>query len=180
MQITKNKVVTFEFKVTDEAGTVLDNSEEVGAYPYVHGIGHLIPGLETEMEGKFLGDSFSISIPPDQGYGERDYTLIQSIPRDRFEGIGDLEVGIRLEMQDQTGTHIATVTEIDDSTVTLDGNHPLAGLTLNFDVNVVGVREATAEEIDHGHVHSAGCHDDDCNCGCDGDDCNTGCCNTDQ
>ncbi len=154
MRIASNRVATFEFKVTDMAQQVLDSSEESGAYPYLHGMGHLIPGLETEMEGRSPGDSFSVSIPPNKAYGDRDDTLVQKIPRDRFEGMEDLHEGMMVEAhyEDETEGRVMTVTSIDDQWVTIDGNHPLAGLTLNFEITVKDVREATPEEIDQGRA----------------------------
>lgn len=168
MQITKNKVATFGFTVINESGQTLDSSKESGLFSYVHGIGYLIPGLESAMEGKSAGDSFSISVLPAQGYGERDESLVQVIPRSVFDGIGDLDVGLQLQLEDQNGTKIAAVTRIEEDNVTLDGNHPLAGVTLNFAIDIVDVRDATEEELDHGHPAGQ----DDCGCGCQDDCCN--------
>ncbi len=173
MQITKNKVATFDFKVTNEKGDVLDSSEEVGAFPYVHGTGYLIPGLEAEMEGKTVGDSFSVAVTPEQAYGEWDEAMIQTLPPDALQGI-DVQVGMQLEAGYEGGSRIVTVTKIDESGVTLDGNHPLAGLALNFDVTIVDVRDATPEEMEQGHLHMpGGCHDS-CGCGCE-DECDDEC-----
>ena len=154
MRIASNRVATFEFKVTDMAQQVLDSSEESGPYPYLHGMGHLIPGLEMEMEGRSPGDSFSVSIPPNKAYGDRDDTLVQKITRDRFEGMEDLHEGMMVEAhyENETEGRVMTVTRIDEEWVTIDGNHPLAGLTLNFDITVKDVREATPEEIDQGRA----------------------------
>jgi len=178
MQITKNKVASFDFKVTDTQGEVLDSSDQIGPFEYLHGIGFLIPGLETEMEGKAVGDSFSATIPPAQAYGERDESIVQVLPPDAMQGI-DVEVGMQLEAGDDGGSRIVTITKIDDSGITIDGNHPLAGLTLNFDVSIVAVRDATPEELEQGHLHMPeGCHDN-CGCGCDdecGDECGGGHC----
>ena len=150
MQVALNRVATFEFKVTDEAGELLDSSAESGAYPYLHGTGHLIPGLESEMEGKAAGDTFSVLVPPALGYGERDESLVQAIPADRFAGMDDLHEGMMVEAHYENETRIMTVTGIDDEWVTIDGNHPLSGLTLNFEVTVINVREATPEELAQG------------------------------
>lgn len=169
MQITKNKVASFDFEVTDEKGTTLDSSDQIGPFEYIHGIGFLIPGLENEMEGKAVGDSFSAAIPPAQAYGERDESIIQVLPSDAIQGI-DIEVGMQLEAGYDGGSRIVTVTKIDESGITVDGNHPLAGLTLNFDVTIVDVRDATPEELEHGHLQMpGGCHDN-CECGCE-DEC---------
>jgi FKBP-type peptidyl-prolyl cis-trans isomerase SlyD len=162
MQITKNKVATFDFTVIGEDGELLDSSQELGPFSYIHGIGYLIPGLESAIEGKSSGDSFSVSVPPAQGYGERDESLLYVIPKEKFAGIGDLEVGVQLQVEDQNGTRMVEVTKIEEDRVTLDGNHPLAGKTLNFDITIVDVRDATEEELEHGHPMGQ----DDCGCGC--------------
>lgn len=173
MQVAKDKVVSFEFKVTDENGQLLDSSEGIGAFPYIHGNGYLIQGLESAMEGKSSEDSFSVTIPPALAYGLREENMIQTIPRDRFEGI-ELEVGMKLEAGYQGGSRVVTVTGIDDSGVTLDGNHPLAGMTLNFDVTIIDIRNATPEELEHGHPQMGGCHSD-CGCGCEMNSCEDTC-----
>lgn len=165
MQISRNKVATFDFTVTDESGLMLDSSKKSGLLSYIHGIGSLIPGLESAMEGKSAGDSFSVSVLPAQGYGERDESLLQVIPRSVFKEIEDLEVGIEVRIEDENGVRLAAVSKIDDDNVTLDGNHPLAGITLNFDVDIVDVRNATKEELEHGCVggrNDCGCHDACC------------------
>ena len=175
MQVAKDKVVSFEFKVTDEQGQVLDSSEGMGAFPYIHGNGYLIPGLEAAMEGKSPQDSFSVSVPPELGYGEREENLSQVIPRAGLEGI-ELEIGMKLEAQYKGGSRIVTITEIDDTSVTLDGNHPLAGMTINFDVTVIDVRDATPEELQHGHPIMPGQADGcGCGCGCEEDVCDDTC-----
>jgi len=166
MQITKNKVATFEFTVTGESGEVLDSSKESGPFPYIHGIGYLVPGLESALEGKSSGDSFSVSVSPAQGYGERDESRLHVVPKDKFEGIDDLSVGMQLQAKDPNGIGVVTVTKIEEEGVTLDGNHPLAGRTLNFDVTVGEVRDATKEELDNGHLHGDGCHEDGCQHDC--------------
>lgn len=171
MQITKNKVATFDFQVTDDGGLVLDSSEQHGPFAYVHGIGYLIPGLEEALEGREAGEAFSISIPPVKAYGERDDALVQTLAKEQFAGIRDLHVGMRLEAHYDDGPRAMTVTRIDDESVTIDGNHPLAGMTLNFDVTVVEVREATSEELAYGHPFFEG----GCDCGCGGD-CSDECC----
>ena len=139
MQIALNRIATFEFKVTDEAGELLDSSDESGAYPYLHGTGHLIPGLESQMEGKSAGDSFKILVPPALGYGERDESLVQSIPRDRFAGMEDLHEGMMVEAHYESETRVMTVTGIDDEWVVIDGNHPLAGQDLVFEVELIEI-----------------------------------------
>ncbi len=152
MKIASSRVVTYEFKVTDETGEILDSSEDSGQYTYLHGNGQLVPGLESEMEGKSPGDSFFVTVRPAQGYGERDESLIQDIPRDRFAGIENLYEGMMVEAHYKDETRTMTVTRIDNEMVTVDANHPLAGLTLNFEITIVDVREATPEELETGSV----------------------------
>jgi FKBP-type peptidyl-prolyl cis-trans isomerase SlyD len=150
MQIATNRIATFEFKVTDEAGELLDSSAESGPYPYLHGVGHLIPGLESQMAGKSTGDSFSVTVPPDLGYGERDESMVQKIASDKFAGMDDLHEGMMVEAHYENETRVMTITSLDEEWVTVDGNHPLAGLTLNFEVTVIDVREATPKELEQG------------------------------
>ncbi len=186
MQITKNKVATFDFVVTDENGDVMDSSAHSGAFPYIHGIGYLVPGLEKVMEGRTVGERFSATIPPADAYGERDESLMMKVPMEKFQGIDELELGTQIQVGFEDGTQIMTVTDIEENQVTLDGNHPLAGKTLNFDVSIVDIRDATPEELEHGHpfiegMDSCGCHHDShgyhgdhhdsgngCDCGCSG------------
>lgn len=149
MTINKDKVVSFHYKLTDDQGTVLDSSEGGEAFSYLHGSHMIVPGLEGQLEGKAKGAKFKAVIPPEQGYGEFNAELLQRVPRGNF-GDQDVQVG----MQFQAGEHtIVTVQEVTDQDVLVNGNHPLAGVTLNFDVEVTDVREATAEEVAHGHVH---------------------------
>lgn len=158
MLIAKDHVVEIDYTLTDDAGTVLDSSQGRGPLAYLHGAGNIIPGLESELEGKIAGASFKVSIAPAQAYGERNESLINVVPKQELAEIPDLEVGIQLQAQSPQGIQIFTVTEIGDSTVTLDGNHPLAGVTLHFAVEVINVRVATEEELSHGHVHGPGGH----------------------
>jgi len=161
MQIAKDKVVKLEYTLKNPEGEVLDTSEGRQPLAYLHGRGAIIPGLETALDGKDEGESLQVTIEPDEGYGNRDDNLIQSVPRDKFEGVDEIKPGMQFTAQTQVGPRVITVTDIndDDNTVTIDANHPLAGMTLNFDVAVVEVREATAEELEHGHVHGPGGHE---------------------
>jgi len=164
MQVTKDKVVSFDFEVTDHQGVVLDSSKRAGPIPYIHGNGYLIPGLEEAMEGRIAQDSFAVSVPPSKAYGERMDHLIQAIPRENFQGI-DLEVGMQLEAQSPQGSTLITVKDFDENNVTIDRNHPLAGQTINFDITIVDVRDATPDELQHGHPMTGGA------CSCDDDAC---------
>jgi FKBP-type peptidyl-prolyl cis-trans isomerase SlyD len=159
MQVAKEKVVRIHYTLTDEQGDLLDSSEGHEPLTYLHGAGTIVPGLESALEGKAAGDKLTVTVPPEEGYGSRDDELIQAVPRDRFPA-EDLEVGMRFHARGEDDSRIVTITAIDDQNVTVDANHPLAGVTLAFDVTVVEVRDATAEELHHGHVHGeGGAHD---------------------
>ena len=154
MLIKKNSVVSFHYALSDNDGKLLDSSHGNDPFAYLHGSGMIVRGLEIEMEGKKAGDKFKAVVPPANGYGEFDAQLLQRVPMEKF-GEQKVEEG----MQFQGGEHgVFTVKEVADDQVLLDGNHPLAGVTLNFNVEVTDVREATAEELSHGHVHGAGGH----------------------
>lgn len=155
MQITQNTVASIEYTLKDNEGQVLDTSEGREPLTYLHGSGNLVPGLEAALEGNGEGDSVSVTVEPAEGFGERDENLIQQVPKAAFEGVDSIEAGMRFQASDESGQgRIVTVTEVADDEVTVDANHPLAGVPLNFDVNVVEVRAASEEEIEHGHVHT--------------------------
>ncbi len=158
MQIENEKVVTLHYKLTDDKGEVIDQSND-GSFAYLHGAKNIIPGLEDALTGKNAGDKFDVTIAPEQGYGERNDAMLQEVPKEMFESGADIQVGTQFHAQGPNGeTLVVTVVEVKDDKVVVDGNHPLAGVPLNFDVEVVDVRDATAEEIEHGHVHGAGGH----------------------
>lgn len=159
MQISPNKVVSIHYTLKNDAGDVLDTSSGREPLAYLHGSGNIIPGLEKALEGKSSGEKMNVSIAPEEGYGERHEGLIQDVPRDAFQGVEDIQPGMQFHAQGPSGPMVVTVKEVGDNTVKVDGNHPLAGETLHFDVEVADVREATAEEQEHGHVHGAGGHD---------------------
>lgn len=154
MVVQNDSVVTIAYTLTDEAGVVIDSSKEHGDLAYLHGHQNIIPGLEEALEGKEPGENLTVTVPPAKGYGDRDDQAVFEVPRDRLPADAELELGMQFQAQDGNGqSRIVTLTNIEDDTVMLDGNHPLAGQTLNFDVEVRDVREATEEERDHGHVH---------------------------
>lgn len=155
MKIEKDKVGIIEYVLTDASGEELDASKG-NPLAYLHGHGNLIPGLEKELAGKAVGDKFNATIAAEEAYGERVEQLVQTVPSSMFQGVEELEVGMRFEAQSEQGMHSVEITNIDGDQVTVDGNHPLAGVALTFDVEVTGVREATADEIDHGHAHGDG------------------------
>ena len=158
MQIAKNKVVSIDYKLTDKNGEIIDTSEGREPLAYLHGNGGLIPGLEAELDGKSINDTFSVSIPPEKAYGMRDNSLVQSIPRSEFEMSDQLKIGMQFQAQNEYGVQLLTITNIEGDNITVDANHPLAGEILNFDVTVKEIRDATAEELQHGHVHGPGGH----------------------
>lgn len=158
MKIEKDKVVSIEYTLRDDSGEVLDSSEGREPLAYLHGNGNLIPGLEAQLEGRSANESLKVSVAPADGYGEFDAAQIVDVPRSQFTGVADLAVGMQFTASGPEGQRVVTVTKVGLETVTVDGNHPLAGQTLNFDVKIVDVRDATSDEISHGHVHGAGGH----------------------
>jgi FKBP-type peptidyl-prolyl cis-trans isomerase SlyD len=159
MSIKQDSVVTLHYTLKDETGQVIDSSAEDEPLSYLHGHGNLIPGLERELLGKSAGDKLNVKVPAADGYGEYDTQLVQEVSRKALRGVKNVKVGMRLSAQTEHGRHAVTVTRVGEEAVTLDGNHPLAGKNLNFDVEIKDVREATAEELSHGHVHGPGDHD---------------------
>jgi FKBP-type peptidyl-prolyl cis-trans isomerase SlyD len=158
MTITKGSVVLFDYTLTDDEKDIIDSSKDSGPLAYLHGEGQIVKGLEKAMEGRGAGDSFKISVSPAEGYGLPDPAKIATVTADQIEGGEELEEGMQLEASSDAGEQIVVVTKIEGNKVTLDGNHPLAGMTLHFDIMIREVRAATAEEIEHGHVHGPGGH----------------------
>jgi FKBP-type peptidyl-prolyl cis-trans isomerase SlyD len=158
MHVAKHKVVSINYTLKDDAGAVLDSSTGGDPLAYIHGIGNLVPGLERELEGKQAGDKLKVSIAAQDGYGERDAELVQQVPKRMFDGANAIEPGMRFHAMGEGGVRVVTVTRVVGDMVTVDGNHPLAGQTLHFDVEVMAVRDATREELDHGHVHGPDGH----------------------
>ena len=152
MKIAKDSVVSIHYTLKDGAGAVIDSSDGNEPLAYIHGIGNLVPGLEAALEGKTSGDKLAVTVAPTEGYGPRDDKLVQKVPKRMFEG------GVEIGMRFHAGPSVVTVTHIQGDMVTIDANHALAGVTLNFDVEVTKVREATSEELMHGHVHGVGGH----------------------
>ena len=156
MRVEKHKVVSFDYSLKSADGDLLDSSEGGEPLEYVHGIGAIIPGLERVLEGRAEGETFDAVIAPEDGYGAREDGLVQQVARDQFEMEGELEVGTQFIAETEVGEHPFVVTAIEGDVVTVDGNHPLAGVALHFQIAVRGVREATAEELEHGHTHPGG------------------------
>ncbi len=184
MIIQKDRVVSIEYELKDEKGEVIDSS--IGGDPlvYMHGNQNIIPGLERELEGKKANDKLSCKIAAADAYGERDEELVFAVPRKEFADSDKVQPGMQFQAHQEDGVHIVTVVSINDKEVTVDSNHPLAGKPLHFNVTVKDVREATPEELEHGHVHGeegcgGGCGGDcgdDCECGDDSEEgCGSGC-----
>lgn len=158
MLIADRAVVCIHYTLTNDKGEVLDSSEGREPLAYLHGQGNIIAGLESALLGKTAGDKLKVRIEPAQGYGVRDERMVQQVPRRAFQGVKDLQVGMRFQSQGPEGPASVVVTRVAGDMVTVDGNHPLAGEHLNFAVEITEVREASAEELSHGHVHGPGGH----------------------
>ena len=158
MKIAENAVVVIDYKLTDNDGEVIDSSEGAGPLAYLHGAGNIIPGLEAALLDKVAGDDVTASIEPVDAYGERQEDMKQEVPKELFGGIDNIEVGMQFQSDTDQGPVMVTVVSIGDEMITVDGNHPLAGVHLNFDVTIREVREASKEELEHGHVHGEGGH----------------------
>jgi FKBP-type peptidyl-prolyl cis-trans isomerase SlyD len=158
MQISDNKVVFIDYTLTNDEGEVIDTSKGSEPLAYIQGVGNIIPGLESALEGHQTGDSLKVSIPPEQGYGLRNEDSLRTFPREAFSGIDEIEEGMQFMAQLEDSQQMFTVVTVEEDTVVADANHPLAGMTLNFDVTVRDVRDATDEELSHGHAHAGGHH----------------------
>lgn len=160
MKIAQNRVVQMHYTLTDEDGRTIDTSEGHEPLAYIQGIGNVIPGLEDALEGKAKGDKLQVTIAPEDGYGPRVDEMVQTVAKEGFksEEGEDLVAGMQVQIETNNGPSIAMVTKIEGEEVILDLNHPLAGVTLNFDIEVVDVRASTDEEVEHGHVHGPGGH----------------------
>jgi FKBP-type peptidyl-prolyl cis-trans isomerase SlyD len=154
MQISKHKVASIHYTLTDNDGKILDSSSGREPLTYIQGIGNLIPGMEEGLEGKSKGEKLSLKISPEKGYGVKDEALTQRVPRTAF---GGQEVKVGMQFQTNQGG-VVTVTHVGLSEITVDANHPLAGVELNFAVEIMDIRLATEDEIAHGHVHGPGGH----------------------
>lgn len=159
MTIAQNKVVSIDYTLTNNAGEVLDSSQGRGPLEFIFGTGQIIPGLEEALLGKVKGDKFQVNISPEKAYGVRNDAMMQEIPRTQFPPEQNVEVGMEFHAQSPQGTIMVTIAKIEGDVITIDGNHPLAGVALNFDVEVVNVAEMTEK-------NSAS--DSSCGCGCNG------------
>ncbi|MBF7730404.1 FKBP-type peptidyl-prolyl cis-trans isomerase [Pseudomonas sp. N040] len=159
MLIAVNKAVSIDYTLTNDAGEVIDSSAGGTPLVYLHGAGNIIVGLEKALEGKRAGDELKVVVEPQDAYGEFSAELVAVLGRDMFEGVDELEVGMQFHASGPDGSmQIVTIRDLDGDEVTVDGNHPLAGQRLTFQVKVIDVRDAHAEELAHGHVHGEGGH----------------------
>ena len=159
MTIAEKCVVSIDYTLRDKKGEVIDSSGTGEPLSYIHGTGALIPGLEKELEGKKKGDKLTVTVEPKDGYGEFMPQLIQKLPKENFQGVDELEVGMEFQASSADGhSMVVRIDTIEGDEVTINGNHPLAGMALEFEVAIADVREASAEELDHGHAHGAGGH----------------------
>lgn len=158
MKIADESVVTFHFTLKDDKGQVIESS--VGSEPlvYLHGSSAIVPGLEEALNGRTQGDKFQVNLPPEKAYGERDERLVQKIPINQFPKSEKLKPGMQFQAQGPDGAMIFTIKQVNDADVVVDANPELAGMTLNFDIEVTEVRKATKDELEHGHAHGPGGH----------------------
>jgi FKBP-type peptidyl-prolyl cis-trans isomerase SlyD len=158
MQIAEKTIVQIHYTLKNAAGDLIDSSEGQEPLAYLHGAGSIVEGLESALAGKTVGDKLDVTVEPERGYGDRREDLVQDVDRSNFVGVDNIEVGMQFLAQTPWGEQPVTVMAVADDSVQLDGNHPLAGETLNFSVEVVNVREASEEELQHGHAHGEGGH----------------------
>jgi len=158
MLIDNNKVITINYTLKDDTGKLIDESKD-GSFCYLHGADNIIPGMEQALHGKTKADQLELSLKPEEAYGEYVEALTQVVDRAMFDVDDTIEAGMQFHAQSENGqTIMITVTQVDGDNITIDGNHPLAGETLHYDITVIDIRDATEEEISHGHVHTPG-HD---------------------
>jgi len=156
MKIAKNNVVVMHYAVSDSEGTLIDSSYEDKPMEIIQGTGYLIPGLDDALIDHEAGDKFEVAVACEDAYGERHDDYVQTVPREVLAGVEDLALGTQLRATTDDGEQTVIVIDVQDDEITVDGNHPLSGLDLSFDVEILEVREATTEELQHGHVHREG------------------------
>jgi len=154
MKIAPNKVVVMHYAVSDSEDTLIDSSYDHAPLAIIHGTGYLIPGLEDALVDRLVGDKFEVEVSAKNAYGERQDGYVQTIPKAMFAEIEDLDVGTQLRATTDEGEQTVIVIDVQDEEITVDGNHPLAGIDLKFDVEILEIRDATEDELAHGHVHS--------------------------
>ena len=156
MKIAENKVVVLHYAVSDSEDTLIDSSYDHKPLSIIQGTGYLIPGLEEALTDHIAGDKFEVAVEAEQAYGQRFDEYVQTVPKNMFAGVEDLDVGTQLRATTDDGEQTVIVIDVQEDEITVDGNHPLAGFDLKFDVEILEVRDATADELAHGHVHGEG------------------------
>jgi len=159
MEAQQDNVVSIHYVLRDSEGEIIDQSAEGQPLTYLHGHSNIVPGLEKAIEGKGQGDEVKATVTPEEGYGEYREELVQTVNKEAFQGVDDIAPGMSFQADSDAGPMIVTIKAVEGEEVTVDGNHVLAGQTLDLTVNVADVREATSEEIEHGHVHDGHTHD---------------------
>ena len=157
--ISKNSVVTLDYQLKAENGEVIDSSAQTGPMIYIQGAEDILAGIEDAVNVLSVDDTTTAVVTPEDAYGEYDPEKVGAVPRSAFVGIDDLQVGMQVQEETEDGPLLITIREVNEEQVIIDSNHPLAGLTLNFELQVMAIRDATKEELDHGHVHSGHGHD---------------------
>jgi FKBP-type peptidyl-prolyl cis-trans isomerase SlyD len=158
MNIEQDKVVSIHYTLKNNDGKIIDTSSGGEPLAYLHGSGNIIVGLERALEGRKVGDKFKVRIEPADAYGPRDASLLQQVPRRSLQGLGKITPGMQFQSKTPQGMRVFKVLKVIGDMVAVDGNHPLAGETLNFEIEIASVRDASPEEIDHGHIHGPGGH----------------------
>ncbi|MFT5170607.1 MAG: FKBP-type peptidyl-prolyl cis-trans isomerase SlyD [Candidatus Marinamargulisbacteria bacterium] len=158
MTIEKEKVVVIHYTLKDKLGEVIDTSSGSDPLAYIHGLGNIVEGLESALEGKTAGDKIDVVVPPEKGYGKKQEELIQTVSKSKFDDPESVKPGVQFELNGPQGAHQAIILSVEKDEVTFDMNHPLSDQELHFSVEIVEVRDATTEELDHGHVHGLGGH----------------------
>jgi len=156
MKISENKVVVLHYAVSDSDDTLIDSSYDHKPLSIIHGTGYLIPGLEDALVDHIVGDKFEVAVSAENAYGDRHDEFVQTVPKSMFDSVEDLAVGSQLRATTDDGEQTVIVIDVTDDEITVDGNHPLAGIDLKFDVDILEVRDATEDELTHGHVHGEG------------------------
>jgi len=161
MKVETQKAVTLAYTLTDTDGNILDKADANEPFIYLHGTGGVIPGLEKALDGKSIDEQLTVSLKASEAYGDYSDKLTSDVPKDMFAELDDKDmfVGAQFHAETDQGMQVVTVKAINDETITIDGNHPMAGKDLNFDVTVLAVRDATEDELSHGHIHAEGAHD---------------------
>lgn len=159
MEIADRNIASFHYTLTNDGGDVVDSSREREPLAYLHGAGNIVPGLEKALAGREEGDTFKVDVEPAEAYGPRHDEMMQTLPKKAFQGVPEVKPGMQFQANGPQGQILVTVTAVEDDEVQVDGNHPLAGQTLHFDIEVTDVREATEEELTQGHVHGEGGHE---------------------